>query len=248
MNMEVTPYGPYGQYQPYDPAGYAQYLPQVPRVSNKTGKVIACAVGGLIAVYVGYRIYQNIRAKQAQKDSYDSAKPQSYAQEIKLALDNNNWLGWGTDNVTLRETLLRIPSKDFMRKVVNAYASLYKGASMMADIASDLSTTEYQELLAIIEAKPQSGDELQALVLTDEQYASWVKRIQAAIHASSFFVTYTDHPMLMQALKEVPTRAAFETLKDVYKKMTRSDLTQDLKDNVSLWYSGDVQAIIDSKK
>jgi hypothetical protein len=239
--MEVLP-------NPYNPGTYKQYIPNLPKVDNKTGRVIACVVGGAVAIYIGYRIYLNINAKQAQKNAYDSEKPESYAQEIKLALDNNNWLGWGTDNNAIRQTLTRLPSKDFMRKVVNAYASLYKGKSMMADVASDLSTSEYQELLAIIEAKPQSGDQLRPQILTNQQYASWVKRIQASINANSFFVTYTDHAMLMKVLQEVPTKAALQTLKSVYRALTGRDLDQDLKDRVSWWYSDDVKAIIDSKK
>jgi hypothetical protein len=242
MNMQMIP-------NPYNPSAYTRFLPSAPKVDNKTGRVIVYAVGGSIAAYLLYRLYLNIRAKEAQKTAYDPDKPESYAQIIRMALENNNWMGWGTDNAAIRQTLLSIPSKDFMGRVVKAYANLYKGASMMADMKSDLKTGEYNEMLAIIGGKPQSGNTIGEMQLTQQQYESWVRRIKAAFSDKYLIIVdCTDHEALMQVLKEVPTKAALEELKKVYRKLEGLDLDKQLKEKVSLYYSSSVKEIINSKQ
>jgi hypothetical protein len=249
MNTEIVPYNPQQQYNPYGSTANMQYPLRVPMIDNKTGKIIAYVLAGSIVAYIGYRIYLNVRAKQAQKNSYDPAKPESFAQEFRMALENNNWMGWGTDNTVIRQTLLKIPSKDFMLEVVNAYARLYKGASMMAEIKSDLKTGEYQELLAIIGGKPQSGDTVAPLQLTQQQYESWAKRIQAALN-DTFLIKFpaTDLEALIQVINEVPSKAAWMQLKNVYRTLVASDLENDLKKKLPFFDYNTVISLVNKKQ
>jgi len=45
--------------------------------------------------------------------------------------------------------LRSLPSKDEFKKIINSYQKLYT-RSLMADLKDELSTTEYNEMLAII--------------------------------------------------------------------------------------------------
>ena len=42
----------------------------------------------------------------------DDSNAAYYAQKLRMAFENDNYFGWGTDEESIRETLRKVPSKD----------------------------------------------------------------------------------------------------------------------------------------
>jgi len=66
--------------------------------------------------------------------------------------DNDNYLGWGTNEEMVLQVFREIPSKSMYSKVQREYFNLY-GKSLNADLEQELSSEEYNELIRILNAK-----------------------------------------------------------------------------------------------
>lgn len=88
----------------------------------------------------------------ADKGSMREGDPSAFARQLKMAFDNDNWMGWGTDVVLVRQVFSQIPSKTTYAKVQKAYAALYN-RTLNADLQSELSSTEYNEMILILARK-----------------------------------------------------------------------------------------------
>jgi hypothetical protein len=96
--------------------------------------------------------YKKTRANVSQKKSLEVGDPATFAKQLKMAFDNDNYLGWGTNEEVIMQVFKEIPSKTMYSKVQREYFNLY-GKSLNADLEQELSSEEYNELIRILNAK-----------------------------------------------------------------------------------------------
>lgn len=202
------------------------------------------AAGG--CTLIGWLIIKRIRANRNENLSFVDGSPQAHAKQIRMAIENDNWFHWGTDNELLRSVWLEVPSKEHFAKIIAAYQALYN-SNMMRDLKDDLDSMEYSEMLAILAAKPEKGTSLQPITLTQEQYLSWAKRLQAAFNDSWGPFPATDEAAIRSVFTEIPTQAAFERLKQVYAAHYAASLPDELKSELSIFEYPEMMRIIYNK-
>ncbi|MBN8865856.1 MAG: hypothetical protein J0H92_20955 [Sphingobacteriales bacterium] len=189
-------------------------------------------IGG--SFFIGRSLIRKARATAEEKKTYEDGSPATFAKQINMAFENDNWLGWGTDEEALRKTLQAIPSKDAMRKVINSYQKLY-ARSMMADMQSELTTSEYSEMLAIIAAKPETGSSEVTAQPTPLQYQSWAKRLKSAFDITYWMFPGTDEDAIKAVFMEMRTQADFWQTAAAYQSLYGSELLKDLQSELEVW-------------
>lgn len=208
------------------------------------GIVGLVVLGG--SFFIGRNIVRRARATGEEKKTYDDSNAAYYSQKLKMAFENDNYFGWGTDEQSIREIIRKIPSKDEFKKVVNSYQKLY-ARSLMLDLKEELTTTEYNEMLAIIEGKADSITKNGKPIIGAGQYLSWAKRLKAAFDISYWFVPGTDEPAIKAVFMEIPAQADFERVAQAYKGEYGNDLISDLKSELQFWEYAPLKDIINKK-
>src|SRR6266498_665667 len=140
------------------------------------GIVSVVVLGG--SFFIGRSLIRKARSTSEEKKSYDETNPSSYAQKLKMAFENDMWFGWGTDEAAVRNVIRSVPSKDEFKKVINSYQKLY-ARSLMMDLKEELTTSEYNEMLAIIAGKPDRITAGYVPQTGQQQYQAWAKRLKA---------------------------------------------------------------------
>ena len=102
--------------------------------------------------FLARHFYKKTRANVCQKRSLEVGDPATFAKQLKMAFDNDNYAGWGTNEKMVMQVFNEIPSKSMYSKVQKEYANLY-GKSLNADLEDELSSEEYNELIRILNAK-----------------------------------------------------------------------------------------------
>ncbi|MDP3146036.1 MAG: hypothetical protein Q8T03_13355 [Bacteroidota bacterium] len=177
-------------------------------------------VGGTI--YIGRKIILNKIANKEENKSFEDGSSATYAKQIKMAFENDGWPG--TDEDALRYTLRQIPSKEEFNKVVKSYQKLYNG-NLIKDMSDELTSTEYNEMLQILAAKPEKKGQAPSAIV----YSAWAKRLKAAFDISYGFLPGTDGPAIEAVFNEIPTQTAFIKVAVEYKKLYGKNLLDDLK-------------------
>ena len=208
------------------------------------GLVSLFVVGG--SFFVGRRLIRTAKSNSEEKKTFEDGSTATYAKQIKMAFDNDNWFGWGTDETALRKILTAITSKSDFKKVINSYQSLYS-RSMMKDMQEELTTSEYNEMLAIIGAKPDRNCGAVNTSLTSNQYLYWAKRLKAAFDISYGPFPGTDEEAIKTVFIEIPTINAFINVGKAYQKEFNKNLQADLKSELEFWEYGTFMQIINSK-
>jgi len=139
-----------------------------------------------------------------------------------MAFDNDGW--WGTNTDALREALISVPSQEEWDKIIKSYQKQYN-SNLIRDMADELQSTEYNEMMQIINAKPVKKG--QAPPVT--QYKAWAKRLKAAFDKEYGFLPGTDSVAVKVTLDEIPTQAAFVKVGVEYKTLYGTNLFDDLK-------------------
>lgn len=197
------------------------------------------AVGG--TVWLGRKIYRELVSNKEENKSFEDGTPATIAKQIKMAFENDGW--WGTDTNALRTTLRSVASQDDWNKVVKAYQKLY-GNNLLRDLSSELQTTEYDEMMQIINAKPLKPGQAP----TKNQYSAWAKRFKAAFDKTYGFLPGTDEAALTAVLNELPTQSAFIQVGIEYKKQFGTNLLDDLKSESEFGQYDDWMKIIVGKR
>ncbi len=212
----------------------------------KYGILSLVVLGG--SFFIGRSIIRKVRANTEEKKTYEEGNAATYAKQIKMAFENDMWWGWGTDEEALRKVIRAIPSKEEFKKVINSYQKLY-ARSMMADMQDELTTNEYNEMLAIIATKPERGTSPVQSQLSPQQYLSWAKRLRAAFEANTWgFLSYgTDEDAVKAVFMEMPTQSAFLETARSYKAEYGDDLMRDLKSELEIWEMADMMSILEKK-
>lgn len=206
---------------------------------------VAYTLSGVVIIggtfLIGRKMIRNARSNNEQDKAYDEGNTATYAKQVQMALHNDGW--WGADTVQLRSVLTEIPSQQVFEDVIKSYDKM-TGSSMMKDMSSELDTTEYNEMLSIIHAKPKKEGES---VDMDVKYSDWAKRIKAAFEKSYGPISITDRDALKAALNEIPTQYDYAQVSKAYTKLYSTNLDSDLSDNLHFWEISDYRAIIQSK-
>lgn len=206
----------------------------------------AIILGG--SFFIGRSIIRRARATSEEKKTYQEGNAATYAKQIRMAFENDMWWGWGTDEEALRRTIRAIPSRGEFKKVINSYQKLY-ARSMMADMQDELTTAEYNEMLAIIAAKPESGTAPIQMQVTRAQVLAWARRLKVAFDVNTWgIIPYgTDEDAIKAVFMDIPTQAAFWETAKAYKIEYESDLIADLRSELELWEWSAIMGLIEKK-
>lgn len=191
------------------------------------------------AFFIGRSIVRKTRKNIEANKSYKEGTPADFSQRLKIAIE-----GAGTDEEAIRRVLRAIKSKEEFKKTMQSYNA--DGSNLMLDLKDDLSTSEYNEMLAIIGAKPDTNNNQQ--VNPTVQYPSWARRLKAA-----FEYTYwggmpgTDNGAIKAVFLEIPSQSAFQKVALAYKNEFGSDLIADLNSELEFWERNEFLTLIDKK-
>jgi hypothetical protein len=195
---------------------------------------------------IGRKIVRGAVSDKEEKKTFNDQSPATYAKLIKMAFENDGW--YGTNTKELRRILQEIPSREVMAQVSDSYQRLYHTA-LYKDMGDELQTTEYNEMLAIVNAKPDrisKKSEGQKL-LTANNYEQWAKRLKAAFDKTYGPVPGTDEAAIVAVFHEIPTQADFVQVGAAYNRLYFSNLIEDLKSESDFGEYSDWMKIITSK-
>lgn len=212
----------------------------------KYGILGVVVLGG--SFFIGRKLVRRAKSYSEEKKTYEEGNEATYAKQLKMAFENDMWFGWGTDEEAIRKVLRAIPSKEYFRRVISSYQKLYS-RSLMKDMQDELTSTEYNEMLAILSVKPDRGKTLQQPKLSGEQFLAWAKRLKSAFNENTWgILPYgTDEDAVKAVFQEIPTQAAFAQVAAAYKKEYDDDLMKDLKDELTVFEYAAMLGIITKK-
>lgn len=170
---------------------------------------------GAIGFYFFQRRLRKIRYDAVNQGAFGGDKHDTWAKQLQLAFMNDGY--WGTDVPAVRRTIREIPSREAFQKVQKSYAGLTKGGNLVADLADELTTYEYEEMLAIIKAKPQSYSGNGKPKVYDPE--GWARRIHAALNYQWVGLFWgTDLDAIKAVFTEMPSQQAFWNAHWYYKR------------------------------
>jgi hypothetical protein len=132
-----------------------KYDPAIERLENikATALLSLLGLGAAAAGYIGLKsLIKKLEANNQLKHSTDEGDPATYATQFKMAFENDNWLGWGTNVTQVYATINSIPTKKAYSKVQASYKALYN-RNLNADLMDELSTDEYNKFIQILATK-----------------------------------------------------------------------------------------------
>lgn len=113
----------------------------------------ALGLGTATGVFLLIRhFYKKAKKTVVEKRSLTEGDPSTYARQLKMAFDNDNWMGWGTNTEMVKQVFQSMPSKSTYQKVQNAYATLYN-RSLTADLEDELTSEEYNQIISLLSTK-----------------------------------------------------------------------------------------------
>lgn len=102
--------------------------------------------------FLARHFYKKTRTNLSERRSLEEGDPATFAKQLKMAFENDNYFGWGTNWNVVKQVFLAIPSKNMYAKVQREYLNLYS-KSLNADLEGELTSEEYNELIRILNAK-----------------------------------------------------------------------------------------------
>ena len=203
------------------------------------GLLIAAGVGGTI--WLGRKIILDAISSKEELKSFDEGTPATIAKQIKMAFENDGWFGTNTES--LRQSLIAIASQEEWSSVIKSYQKQYN-ANLIRDMADELQSTEYNEMMQIINAKPAKKGQAPAAT----QYRAWAKRLKASFDKAYGFLPGTDSVAVKVTLEEIPTQAAFVKVGVEYKTLYGRGIFDDLKAEAEFGQYDEWLKIIVNKK
>ena len=102
--------------------------------------------------FLARHFYKKTISNLTERRSLEEGDPATLAKQLKMAFENDNYFGWGTNWEVVKQVFQEIPSKSMYSKVQREYYRLYN-KSLNADLEDELSSDEYNELIRILNAK-----------------------------------------------------------------------------------------------
>lgn len=204
--------------------------------------VLGISVTALIAIRFANKKVRSVIAHGTQNGSFGENEHSTWAKRIKMAFENDGW--WGTDEQAIRKVLREIPSKADFQKVIVQYRRLYEGRNLIEDLTDELKTTEYNEMLAILNSKPDKAGGSQESTIYDPN--GWATRLYNAmsIYYAGIFPG-TDEDAIKAVFQEIPTKHAFVETGKVYQNQYGTSLIEDLDGDLE--WSLDWRALLAKK-
>jgi hypothetical protein len=221
---------------------YTQAIPQSQTADSsiKVRNYVLIAIGVTGLAILGAKLIRKKVSDKTDAKSFQDGTPETSAKLIKMAFDNDGW--FGTDVKALRDTLSRVKSKDEMEKVRQAYDKEFN-SSLYRDMMKELQSTEYKEMMQIVEAKPAKPGQ----PTNPNQYGAWAKRLKAAFDKMYGFIPGTDEAAIKAVFNEIPSQKAFVEVGKAYAKEYKANLIKDMKGELEIWEYPDYMKIITSK-
>jgi hypothetical protein len=204
--------------------------------------ILGISVVSVIAIKFASNKIRNIVANNAENSSFGEKQHSTWAKQLKMAFDNDGW--WGTDENAIRQVLRAIPSQEDFQKVQTAYRKLYKGRNLIEDLTDELKATEFNEMLAILQSKPERARDAKEGAIYDPH--AWAKRLYNAmsIYYAGIFPG-TDEDAILAVFSEMPSKKAFQDTEQAYQSLYAVSLADDLDGDLD--WSMDWRAIINKK-
>jgi hypothetical protein len=102
--------------------------------------------------FLARHFYKQTRANLSERRSLEEGDPATFAKQLKMAFENDNYFGWGTNWDVVKQVFLTVPTKNMYSKIQREYFNLYS-KSLNADLEDELSSDEYNELIRILNEK-----------------------------------------------------------------------------------------------
>ena len=192
--------------------------------------------------FLGRHLVKKAAEKSEQKKTMEEGTAPTIAKQIKMAFENDGW--FGTDKEALRLAIRSVPNKKEFSKVMVSYQRLYD-SSLLKDMQEELKSSEYNEMLAIVSAKPDTGAD--GKQISTEQVQSWAKRLNAAFNIAYGPFPGTDEEAIKAVFIEIPTQAVFQQVAYAYQQLFGSVLSEDLDSELEYWEYEPMMAVIKSK-
>ena len=120
----------------------------------KTVVVYTTVSGGALTglFFLARFFYKRAQADLAKKHSLEEGDPSLFATQLKMAFENDNYLGWGTNVEVVTQVFKQIPSRKMYDKVMKSYSRMY-GSNLNADLKDELDSEEFNAIIKILNAK-----------------------------------------------------------------------------------------------
>lgn len=212
--------------------------------SNIKEVVIYTAIGLVLVggtLYIGNKLLHKGISNTEEKKALEPNSTTSQAKQLKMAFDNDGW--WGTDEELIRRTLRGLPDKKTYKEVAASYKKLYN-SPLTKDMQDELTSTEYDEMMNILAAKPE---EYKKGTPVNYNYLAWAKRIRSAVSVYYWIFPGTDEDAIKAVYLEIPTQAAFSKVKSAYKNEYGDDMMTDITGDLDLISIVELQTLISKK-
>jgi hypothetical protein len=145
------------QNQPFIPQYYPDILDERSSSAHNFGIYVGFTVLGLVTTIGTALLIRHFIKKGKQKTTEtkttETGNPANYAKLLQMAFQNDNAMGWGTNEELVYKVFNSLPSQAFYKDVQKAYDKMTKGRSLNADLADELDTDEYNKVLNILQSK-----------------------------------------------------------------------------------------------
>ena len=186
--------------------------------------VLGISLVAIIAIKFASNQVKEVISNKEENNSFGAKEHSTWAKQLRNGFDNDGW--WGTDEVMVRQVLKEIPSQEDFQKVQTSYKKLYKGDNLIEDMTSELKTSEFNEMLAIIQSKPKKASDAGSPIYDPH---GWAKRLYNALDYAWIGLFWgTDEDAILAVFSEIPTQKAFNETAQVYSVMYGTSLADDL--------------------
>ena len=138
-----------------------QYYPQRKQENSHSANDFKAYVGfgvlGLLTTVGTILLVRHFVKKSSKKTTEvkttESGHPASFAKLLKMAFDNDNYAGWGTNEELVYRVFNALPTQAFYKEVQKEYENMTAGRSLNADLSEELDSEEYDKVLGILQGK-----------------------------------------------------------------------------------------------
>ena len=115
---------------------------------------VLLAAGAGAGTFLAIRaLVRNFKQDLQERHALTKGNPAAFATQLKMAFENDNFFGWGTDEERVFQTLEAIPDWSTWLKVQRAYRDLNSGRNLATDLQEELNSEEFDRAMQIINSK-----------------------------------------------------------------------------------------------